>query len=667
MASAVDDRRRNVYESATTLNQTMLDETFRGGENQIESIATLTKSISKTFTVTIASPGVVTSVGHGLSDTDAIVLTTTGALPTGLTAGGTYYVRDKTADTYRLAATSGGTAINTSGSQSGTHTWTRTYTLRFADRPKYVGNNFYEGRATFPTVMRTIGDPQAPSIQFSQFEVVLGNMDGFYNAYLDGGDSYFSFIGARLVVQVGLRDVSGSFISVFDGFVPENDGFEMGRETITIRATDRFNDLNRRSPLPYVNTTDFPSAPADVVGKIIPLVLGDWEAGFNVTSTGTIDIDDGVSAVAVRTFSPSGFYGGVVGYYVGGGYFVFSIGTYTPDTIAACYVKRGDKLLECNFNATPQNTAGYWSAQVTSLEAVDTSNVTYVYQNGDVAVISVKVPYAVGEYSNIIDIAKELLFTLADREAADLNEDSWDDLAAKSTPAQSDFTTLKGRAWIGDEKESVLGIVLGVLEQVRVEMFIDGDGLIKVQALHPEDFPAPAAATRIDQAEVNEDKIQLKADDKTFFNRAWLNYGFTPVTGKTELSTVQKENATSISKSGKTVAKVIDTPNLYVEADAEYQLIEFLRFYSAGISFISIEVAWTKLLLDLGDFVSFNYDIGGLEYSEKPMMIRDLGINLSTGAVQFKLLSLANFPYSGYSPANSARMLSSSSQTIVDV
>lgn len=75
-----------------------------------------------TFTVTIASPGVVTLNAHGLQDGEPVYLTTTGALPTGLTANTTYYTRNVAANTFRLSATRGGTAINTSGTQSGTHT-----------------------------------------------------------------------------------------------------------------------------------------------------------------------------------------------------------------------------------------------------------------------------------------------------------------------------------------------------------------------------------------------------------------------------------------------------------------------------------------------------------------------------------------------------------------
>lgn len=73
------------------------------------------------FTVTIAGPAVVTFTSSSLVDGTAIVLETTGALPTGLTVGTTYYVRNASGSTCNLSATPSGALINTSGSQSGTH------------------------------------------------------------------------------------------------------------------------------------------------------------------------------------------------------------------------------------------------------------------------------------------------------------------------------------------------------------------------------------------------------------------------------------------------------------------------------------------------------------------------------------------------------------------
>jgi len=85
-------------------------------------IITYYTAIAGVFTVTIASPAVFTTNNHGLVNGRKVRLTTTGALPTNLTTGVTYFVVNATTNTYQLSLTSGGAAINTSGSQSGVHT-----------------------------------------------------------------------------------------------------------------------------------------------------------------------------------------------------------------------------------------------------------------------------------------------------------------------------------------------------------------------------------------------------------------------------------------------------------------------------------------------------------------------------------------------------------------
>ncbi|WP_322886993.1 hypothetical protein U8C36_12130 [Sinorhizobium medicae] len=79
---------------------------------------------TSTVTMTIASPGVISWNAHVLAASTPVKFSTTGALPTGLTAGTTYYVLNPTANDFQVAATPGGAAIDTSGTQSGTHTAT---------------------------------------------------------------------------------------------------------------------------------------------------------------------------------------------------------------------------------------------------------------------------------------------------------------------------------------------------------------------------------------------------------------------------------------------------------------------------------------------------------------------------------------------------------------
>lgn len=73
------------------------------------------------FTVTIAAPGVITLLNHGLGWKDQVLLATTGALPTGIVADTYYYVIPIDNSTFSVSATSTGTAITTTGTQSGVH------------------------------------------------------------------------------------------------------------------------------------------------------------------------------------------------------------------------------------------------------------------------------------------------------------------------------------------------------------------------------------------------------------------------------------------------------------------------------------------------------------------------------------------------------------------
>jgi len=90
--------------------------------------ANFIKSIN-TFTVSIATPGVITTpASHGLIAGDRVYFTTTGALPTGITPNTIYYViaTGLTSTQFQFSTTKGGSAVNTSGSQSGTHTLIQT-------------------------------------------------------------------------------------------------------------------------------------------------------------------------------------------------------------------------------------------------------------------------------------------------------------------------------------------------------------------------------------------------------------------------------------------------------------------------------------------------------------------------------------------------------------
>lgn len=120
-----------------------------------DALFSLNNGLRQTFTVTIASPGVITCTDHGLQIGSSFVPTTTGALPTGMTAGTRYYVISAgfTVDAFQFSASEGGGAINTTGSQSGTHTLTAGPILPTNyDKEVYLGSILREGGVIVPFV-----------------------------------------------------------------------------------------------------------------------------------------------------------------------------------------------------------------------------------------------------------------------------------------------------------------------------------------------------------------------------------------------------------------------------------------------------------------------------------------------------------------------------------
>jgi hypothetical protein len=96
--------------------------------NDSSKVATRT-SAATTVTISNASPAVITfGANHNFNPGDIVYFTTTGALPTGLSASTNYYVLREgvTATTFRVSSTFEGVPINTSSAGSGTHSIFRT-------------------------------------------------------------------------------------------------------------------------------------------------------------------------------------------------------------------------------------------------------------------------------------------------------------------------------------------------------------------------------------------------------------------------------------------------------------------------------------------------------------------------------------------------------------
>lgn len=130
-------------------------------------------------TLTIASPCVVTCVSHGCSAGTAVLFDTTGQLPTGITAGVTYYVSatSLTLDSFKISAVPGGSLINTTGTQSGIQTFslvnstkvTLDWFSRGLNGPWTTTENFKTSGNVmsmapyFPTIITGTYNPAAPA------------------------------------------------------------------------------------------------------------------------------------------------------------------------------------------------------------------------------------------------------------------------------------------------------------------------------------------------------------------------------------------------------------------------------------------------------------------------------------------------------------------------
>ncbi len=99
-------------------------------------------SIGGTAFTADAGTDVITSNGHGLSNGQAIVVRG-GDLPAGLADGNIVFVRDATTNTFKAAATSGGSAIDLTDAGSGTMTWHRP-TVQIVIREHEAGSDDHD-------------------------------------------------------------------------------------------------------------------------------------------------------------------------------------------------------------------------------------------------------------------------------------------------------------------------------------------------------------------------------------------------------------------------------------------------------------------------------------------------------------------------------------------
>lgn len=169
----------------------------------------------QTFTVTIASPAVVTKTAHGFVGGERLRLSTTGTLPTGLNTSTDYFVFRIDANTFRLQTISdvlGGTFVNTSGTQTGTHSYLQSLwglgdgstTFNVPDFRGVMRRAWDDGRGINPSA--AIASLQMDAVQGHQHSISVLNAynSGFNVAASSSGGLGSSFNSGG--VSVGRTD-----------------------------------------------------------------------------------------------------------------------------------------------------------------------------------------------------------------------------------------------------------------------------------------------------------------------------------------------------------------------------------------------------------------------------------------------------------------------------
>ncbi len=274
--------------------------------------------------------------------------------------------------------------------------------------------------------------------------------------------------------------------------------------------------------------------------------------------------------------------------------------------------------------------------------------VAYVYESSDEIMVRC-VGKNLGSYTdNIISQAKDILKSYGNCVDGDFDA-NWDTYRDKNTPAISAISGMLSRVWI-NEPEGSLTYALSMLEQVRLEAFISDQLKIKINSLHFEDFD-PDPSLKLFNYDIEKESLQFTIDEQTNFNRAQGVFAFSPLRNENSRSTIIYKNDASISQIGKTISKKLVFPNLYVENTVTDQLIEILRMASSFIEIADLTLTWRALLLDIGDFVKLNIQIGSTILTDVPCMLRNIGYDPNGLKLPCRVWSFQLCPYPGYDPS----------------
>jgi hypothetical protein len=315
------------------------------------------------------------------------------------------------------------------------------------------------------------------------------------------------------------------------------------------------------------------------------------------------------------------------------------------------YLKRSD-----GFFQVPVSEISGLVAQNNRFSIAQKSGVPWIdgaefeYSSGDIFCVRVKGKSLSGYDDNPVWIARDILKTYGRALDSDFHS-NWATYRDKASPSQSAIASIKARVYEVDLQEA-MQYALSILEQIRLEAFIDIDRKIKINSMHFEDWPA-SPSLAIQQWDIETDKISPRIDDRNIFNRVVGDFNFSPILKANMRQTNVLRNNASITALGKEISKKIVFPNLYQGEHVEAQLTEILRLASAASELIEISVSPKVMLHDLGDWLRLNVIIGSSQFANVPVMIREIQQDQTGLRYSLKVWSMQLVPFPSWVPSYS--------------
>ena len=525
--------------------------------------------------------------------------------------------------------------------------------IHASDRNKYIvdsttgAGTFYEALLVFPVIKRTVGEFLSPALEFSNLELTLTNVDGRFNYLLPAGDNFDGWIGNSVTVKLGLGEIQSSYTTIFEGEITDQGGFKRSVSSITITARDKFDKINQSFPREVFKKTSFPNLEDEKENRIVPIIWGDW----------TVNVEPDMASIP--TIVVNGADPNVNGDTSNTGNVQLVIANHpliSLDTTKV-YLRRGEKvwlipstdIVNVSIATTPSSFEIKQNSGTMVAKTPDTDDQILVFGRGDEFFVRVR-GKNLGTYSdNIIEQARDILITYGGVLSSEFDS-NWDTLRDKSSPSESAISAVKSRVYI-DESQQVLNHVLSLLEQVRIELFVDRNLKLKLLPLHLDEF-VPNPAFKVRNWDIEKGSFTPRIDEVTNFNRAKGVFNFLPNRRENLQETSIYRNEAAITQVGKEISKKIVFPNLYESTTVVNQLVETLRITSSYLENIDLTLTWRSMLLDIGDFVKLNVEIQSSVFDSVPALIREIGYDPRGIKLPMRLWSFQMLPFPGHAPGN---------------